>query len=144
MGKKFINKKTITLTVIFTICGFLLIQGFRTNKEQPVNGIVQYVNAAKPVSYDYIHHMTNSVIKANEKWGSIKINKDNIEKVKKSYLYETNEVVKKNIDEWEQGDFTNADKFHNYIWGLLGGTVGKATGIDRNAVEKARIELGFN
>ncbi|WP_326977095.1 DUF6241 domain-containing protein [Bhargavaea cecembensis] len=33
------------------------------------------------------------------------------------------------IAKWERGDFSEADKDHNYIWDLQDGTLGKARGL---------------
>lgn len=144
MRINFKNKKTIGIILGIGIFSFLLIQGILTDSDQPVSGMVQYVNGVKPVTYTYIHQMTNSVIKADQKWGLVKITKGSIEKVKSSDIYADDSKVKQYIDEWENGNFANSDKFHNYVWGKLGGTIGKARSIDNNKIEEVLKELGFD
>lgn len=83
---------------------------------------------------EIIHSMSHQKVKADEKWGNILITKESIQ-----YLLE---VVKENenildysdtyldiLNRWYEGDFSKADKDHNAIWELQGGSIGKATGL---------------
>jgi hypothetical protein len=47
------------------------------------------------------------------------------------------------VENWKAGDFSQADKDHNYFWTLQGGTIGKATGINSAAEEAAFVASHF-
>lgn len=109
-----------------------------------------------------MHHMIHHVIIADKKWGLKDLTEENINRVildlmllkaDISGLYE--HAVKEGDDEkgsifnvrlkyinnlldiayrWKDGDFTEADKDHNYIWTLQNGTVGWATGVNLRKV----------
>ncbi|AYP68843.1 hypothetical protein BpsM61_00069 [Bacillus phage vB_BpsM-61] len=96
-----------------------------------------------------IHHMSHQKIEANQKWGAIEITQERIETLSqiiddredrlKSY-----DTYREILDRWIVGDFSQADKDHNKIWKLQGGTVGEATGIASEKEEQAFIDRHFN
>lgn len=88
---------------------------------------------------DTIHKMANEVVIADKKWGRIEMNEKNINTVTVQVL--ASDMVKEKQTEmlrilalWKKGDFRRAHHDHNYVWELLGGTVGKATGVDTTFV----------
>ena len=95
--------------------------------------------------YIDIHHMSHNVIRADEKWGFKNLTLENIrnliEKAEEvSGTADTDEVLDI-LYRWEKGDFSRADKDHNYVWSKLGGTVGIATGVNEFAVPEWAKEL---
>lgn len=87
------------------------------------------------VILETIHKMANEVVIADKKWGRIKMSEENINTVMVQVL--ASYMVKEKRTEllrilalWKQGDFRSAHQHHNYVWEILGGTVGKATGVD--------------
>ena len=47
------------------------------------------------------------------------------------------------VTKWENGDFSEADEDHNYIWKLQKGTLGKARGLLSKEEELLFIEEWF-
>lgn len=87
------------------------------------------------VILETIHKMANEVVIADKKWGRIEMNEENINTVTVQVL--ASYMVKEKRTEllrilalWKKGDFRSAHQHHNYVWELLDGTVGKATGVD--------------
>jgi len=84
--------------------------------------------------YDIMHRMSNTkIISENNKiWGELPIDDKSIESLKSLVSeidYEDRDYLLEVLARWEGGDFSQADKEHNYFWTKLGGTVGEAIGI---------------
>jgi hypothetical protein len=95
----------------------------------------------------HIHLMSNSLIIAGDKqvWGSEEVNKENVEKVIK-LLDEgpdnsDTRRMRAIIERWQQGDFSQIVDDHNFAWDLLGGTVGRASGANQEAVDNAAANM---
>ena len=95
--------------------------------------------------YIDIHHMSHKVVRADEKWGEKDLSLENI----RSLIEKANEIsetvdtteVLEILLRWERGDFSRADKDHNFVWSKLGGTVGIATGVNEHAIPVWAKEL---
>lgn len=90
------------------------------------------------IVYEEVHRMANTIIipEDGNKWGEDEITKERIEKV----LYELNgrdDYLNKELNKWNNGDFSNGVKVHNYVWSKLGGTIGKAKSLNDVNVQKA-------
>lgn len=89
-----------------------------------------------------IHEMSHQKVKAKQKWGAILITQDRvgelIEVTESSENWEHREVYLDILYRWYDGDFSQADKDHNAIWKLQGGTIGKASGL-LNAIEEKKF-----
>lgn len=129
----------LIIMLLGVVAAYLI--GYNYNKEAPAKGAVQFISSFSEVNYDFIHKMTNSVIVADDKWGDIQVNKENIQKVKESAVYKSDEEIQAYIAEWESGNFNNSHNFHNYVWKKLGGTIGRASDIDKYEAEKAKNRL---
>ncbi|WP_346939140.1 DUF6241 domain-containing protein [uncultured Clostridium sp.] len=84
--------------------------------------------------YDIMHRMANTKIIAekNKIWGELPMEKEEIQNLKgivEKVNYEDREKLLDILARWESGDFSQADKDHNYVWEKLGGTIGRALGI---------------
>lgn len=93
-----------------------------------------------------IHDMSHQKVKAAQKWGSLEITPERIDhliSVVESGNYEHSHVYLDILYGWKEGDFSEADKDHNTIWRLQGGTIGKATGVLSVAEEQKYIEKHF-
>jgi hypothetical protein len=93
-----------------------------------------------------IHDMSHQKVKAAQKWGSLEVTTERIDhliSVVENGNYEHSHVYLDILYGWKDGDFSEADKDHNTIWRLQGGTVGKATGVLSVAEEQAYIEKHF-
>jgi len=53
----------------------------------------------------------------------------NLKSIVEKINYEDREKLLDILNRWEKGDFSQADKEHNYVWEKLGGTIGRAVGI---------------
>lgn len=139
MNKKKLIKVGIVVGIITVVMGV----GLFRDSERPVNGIMQVGTELTTfnVGYDYIHKMTNSVINSNNIWGTIQVNKSNLDKLKNSELYKTDKKIQEYVNQWLEGDFTNSDKFHNYVWNKLGGTIGRASSNNLEEIEKVKERL---
>ncbi|UOQ44503.1 DUF6241 domain-containing protein [Halobacillus salinarum] len=81
---------------------------------------------------EYIHGMAHQKVQAKEKWGFYQIHPKRIEWLLAG-LDEVDlsheDVYRRILTKWKHGDFSTADKDHNAIWKLQGGTIGKATDV---------------
>ncbi|MET3110514.1 hypothetical protein ABHD89_000902 [Salinicoccus halitifaciens] len=95
---------------------------------------------------DDLHHMTHQKVRASPKWGSLAITDERIEQ-----MYETAEAsdytyrkfYMRALEDWMEGDFSNAVQVHNIIWTEQNGNVGKATGLMTPEEEEEYIERHF-
>ncbi|MFD3155918.1 DUF6241 domain-containing protein [Haloimpatiens sp. FM7330] len=81
---------------------------------------------------DVMHKMANTKVIADKKWGFVKITKERIKNLKtivSESNYKEKEKLLEILNKWEEGNFSEADKDHNFLWDKLGGTVGKAKGV---------------
>ncbi|WP_051556648.1 DUF6241 domain-containing protein [Alkalihalobacterium bogoriense] len=96
-----------------------------------------------------IHYMSHQKVRAEHKWNNLQITQERIERLL--------EVVEHNKDKythyelyndilvrWKNGDFSKADKDHNSVWELQGGTIGKAVGLLTAEEEQEFIDKNFN
>jgi hypothetical protein len=93
-----------------------------------------------------IHDMSHQKVKAAQKWGSLEITPERINHlitVVEKGNYEHSHVYLDILYGWKDEDFSEADKDHNTIWRLQGGTIGKATGVLSAAEEQSYIEKHF-
>jgi hypothetical protein len=95
---------------------------------------------------NYIHWLSHQKVSAFLKWGEIQITPDRIDrliKVVEANDYEHEKVYLNILYAWKANDFSQADKEHNLIWKLQGGTVGEATGLLTEEEEQAFINVHF-
>jgi len=88
-----------------------------------------------------VHDMANSLIKSDHIWYTLSINKATVEELMKliNSIEECEEksVLLRIAEGWKKGDFTNIQHDHNEVWNMLDGTIGKATGVNEEAVAEA-------
>lgn len=92
---------------------------------------------------DYIHQMSHQKVKASEKWGFYRITDERIKwliEAVDANDYEHGEQYMHILMAWNKGAFDRADKHHNIIWEMQGGTIGKATGVMSLDEEEAYLE----
>src|SRR5699024_1138686 len=93
---------------------------------------------------EYIHGMSHQTFRAEEKWYLYENNSTRIawilEGLSEATDLEHEQTYEDILKKWKKGDFSSVDEDHNAVWDLLGGTVGKATGILSEEEEKAFIE----
>lgn len=97
---------------------------------------------------DAIHFMSHQKVKANEKWGSLQLTEERVDRLidiieKNQGKYKHAQLYLDILYRWKDGDFTKADEDHNAIWDLKGGTIGKATGVLSPEEEERYIEKNF-
>ncbi|WP_421381973.1 DUF6241 domain-containing protein [Bacillus salacetis] len=95
------------------------------------------------IMQQYIHALSHQKVEAEKKWSFYEITDDRIlyllnELDYGDYTYK--ETYREILNRWYQKDFSEADRDHNRIWSLLGGTVGKAEGVLSKKEEKQFIE----
>ncbi|SEI91957.1 hypothetical protein SAMN04488127_0791 [Bhargavaea ginsengi] len=107
-------------------------------------------NSLEEKILDIMHQMTHQKIVANQKWGAIPMTTRNIEQIesivsssKKIHSPQAKKQLIQIIAKWENGDFSEADEDHNYIWKLQNGTLGKARGLLSKEEELLFIEEWF-
>jgi hypothetical protein len=79
-----------------------------------------------------IHAMSHQKVRAKEKWRFILNTPERVDKMIE--IVEANDYKYKKryleiLYRWQEGDFSRADKDHNFVWSIQGGTIGKATGL---------------
>jgi len=92
---------------------------------------------------NYMHGMSHQKVIADEKWLHYEMTNERILfliNVIENGQYEHEEVVMDILTRWKEGDFSQADKDHNAIWSIQGGTIGKATGVMSSEQEQQYIE----
>lgn len=96
----------------------------------PLGEMPEYETMSELELVDEVHGMTHQKVLADEKWGSVEITKDKVEK-----LYEVTNNKKDSeirtmlleiLEPWKKGDFSNAVEDHNRIWNYKEGNIGEA------------------
>lgn len=136
------NRLYVFLIALIFLSGIWIVNNYKPAIERITTSIAENSSGTSGredndlVSiYTDIHHMSHNVVIADEKWGYRDLTLENIDKLYneldgiegqdsiKEELYEI-------LERWRNGDFSRAHHDHNYVWRRLGGTVGKATGVD--------------
>jgi len=94
-----------------------------------------------------MHEMVNTLIIAEDSmvWGKKEVDKESVSELLN--MIETVEdfyekgIVTEIASDWERGDFDNVVQDHNILWGILDGTVGKAS--EKNIVAVAEAKEYF-
>ncbi|WP_456272197.1 DUF6241 domain-containing protein [Bacillus sp. AK031] len=110
------------------------------------NEVALPVSMSEQAVQQHIHDMSHQKVEAVPKWGRLQITPERIEgliSVVESGSYEHAHVYLDILYGWKDGDFSEADKDHNTIWRLQGGTIGKATGLLSQDEERAYVEKHF-
>lgn len=96
-----------------------------------------------------IHGMSHQKVRADTKWGEYQITQERVNRLLE--VAKLNETNYKHgyayidiLEKWSKGDFSQADKDHNTIWEIQGGTIGEATGLLSPIEEQEYIERHFN
>lgn len=160
----FIILGCLILFAIIGAAGYLFYQKQQHNAmhEQTAEKMIEKINQADPSDKKnpfgedkkindltdddmqlIIHEMAHQKVKADQKWGYIRITQNRID-----WLYRalnknkfTNEKTYRAIlTRWKNGDFSKSVQDHNTIWKLQGGTIGKATGLLSPVEEERYIE----
>lgn len=131
------------------------------NERSPDSGIFKVEEVRKePIEEEFpldmeerlvqraVHRMSHQKVYADKKWGALLITEERIERLlevvntnKTSYNHAS--IYIDILERWKEGDFSRADKDHNAIWDLQGGTIGRATRILDNKEEQDYIEETF-
>lgn len=95
----------------------------------------------------YIHYMSHQKVRAEHKWGFYEITDERIQWLLDAldeaiYPLDREEKYREILTRWANGDFSQVDKDHNFVWKIQGGTKEeeKATGILSEEEEKEYIE----
>lgn len=87
-----------------------------------------------------IHSLANTLIKAEYKWQCSEVTPktiglaiEGVEQIKDDY---DRMHLRNSLRKWEKGDFSNSVEVHNYVWEMLGGSVGKAEELDKDKIQK--------
>lgn len=118
-----------------------VIEGSKSSGEETI--YIEEKNVKKPKSNNeaikLIHSLANTLVKAEYKWQcsqvtpkTIKLALDGVEKIKDDY---DRMHLRNSLTKWKNGDFSNAVHVHNYVWEMLGGTVGKAEELDKDIIQ---------
>lgn len=81
---------------------------------------------------EFIHCMSHQYVQAAEKWCFIEntpARVDHLLALLDDTSLEHGDTWRTILTRWDQGNFTLADADHNAAWNVLGGTVGRATGL---------------
>lgn len=92
---------------------------------------------------NYIHEMSHQKVVAEAKWGFYEITDERMDwllEVVQQHDFPNKKLYENILTKWKKGDFSNVVEDHNSVWSLLGGTIGKATGVLSAEEEKEYIE----
>jgi len=160
-------KKVLLTTVL--IAGTLLVgcqslqedpeaaENYNESPEKEVVEISVDKEGSNPFGYDitqealtdydfqsYIHGMSHQKVEAEDKWTFYELKPERVEwllgTLDKAEGIENKSEYKRILNKWSQGDFSTADEDHNKVWNMLGGTVGRATGISSKEEEQAYLD----
>lgn len=111
----------------------------------PFGNTVQKEDITEAHILQYIHYMSHQKVKAERKWGFYEITDERIQWLLDALDesgYNPNGKYREILTRWANGDFSQIDKDHNYVWKIQGGTKEeeKATGILSEEEEKEYIE----
>ena len=112
-----------------------------TPTENPFGG--QYTTLTEEEILNFMHGMSHQKVIAEEKWIYYEMTNERIQfllHVVKNGNYENSDDYLDILNRWAKEDFSDADKDHNRIWDLQGGTVGKATGVMSPKEEQEYLE----
>ncbi|MED1203009.1 DUF6241 domain-containing protein [Heyndrickxia acidicola] len=122
----------------------------KEKKPADLNGVEKALGindqSSEQAVVEVMHEMTHQKVKADEKWGAVEMDQDNIDavlSVLKSSDFTDKDQMLKIAENWKKGDFSNIVEDHNYFWKLQGGNVGKAYGKLSNKEEEAYIQKNF-
>ncbi|KRF63696.1 hypothetical protein ASG99_22295 [Bacillus sp. Soil768D1] len=103
-------------------------------------------NSTQEEVMDVMHHMTHQKVIAEEKWGAVEMNSENINAVYE-IVNDSDFMLKGDllniVTGWKEGIFDNVAQDHNYFWEYQRGTVGRATGTLNSNEEAKFIENNF-
>jgi hypothetical protein len=96
-----------------------------------------------------LHYMSHQKVKADEKWGAIRITPERISRLIEIVEHNKAELnhaglYLRILTRWADDDFSQADEDHNAIWKLQNGNIGEATRILSPEEERKFIEKYFN
>lgn len=93
---------------------------------------------------DHLHEMSHSKVYAADKWGQVRlITQANIAEllaIVEASDFSEKAFYQRTLEDWQQGDFSNAVEVHNTIWNWHGGTVGKASRLMTPEEEKEYLD----
>ncbi|WP_299087404.1 DUF6241 domain-containing protein [uncultured Metabacillus sp.] len=92
---------------------------------------------------NYMHGMSHQKVEAEEKWIHYEMTEERIGfllTIVENGSFKNEDLYLDILNRWAEGDFTQADKDHNAIWNLQGGTIGKATGVLSPEEEQQYLE----
>lgn len=102
----------------------------------PFGNTVKKENIDSGQILGYIHRMSHQKVKAENKWGFYLITDERVnwllEAVKQNQYYLMyGDQYEDILTRWSEGDFSQIDQDHNFVWKIQGGTKEseKATGI---------------
>lgn len=90
--------------------------------------------------------MSHQKVSAKDKWVFYEMHPERINwllegleevEIKRAEVYE--EI----LERWKDGDFSQADKDHNTVWNILGGTKGEANGLLSEREEQRFIKKSY-
>ncbi|WP_052737642.1 DUF6241 domain-containing protein [Bacillus sp. SA1-12] len=91
----------------------------------------------------YMHGMSHQKVEAEEKWIHYEMTAERIQfllNMIENGRYENEDLFLDILNRWAKDDFSQADKDHNAVWNLQGGTIGKAKGVLSPEEEKQYLE----
>ncbi|NMD72564.1 hypothetical protein HHO41_20135 [Bacillus sp. DNRA2] len=113
----------------------------------PEGEMPKYETMSEQELLDEVHGMTHQKVLADEKWGSVEITKDKVEKLYKIANSKADSEIRSMLLEilepWTKGDFSNAVEDHNRIWDYKDGNIGEATRLLTPVEEQEYIEKMF-
>ena len=136
------NRLYVFLIALIFLSGIWIVNNYKPAIERITTSIAENSSGTSGredkdlVSiYTDIHHMSHNVVIADEKWGYRDLTLENIDKLYNELDgIEGQDTIKEELYEilerWRNGDFSRAHHDYNYVWRRLGGTVGKATGVN--------------
>jgi Family of unknown function (DUF6241) len=119
----------------------------RLEAENPFSNVhlreITFQNLNDKLVQEIIHYMSHQKVVAEDKWDLIELTDERVNWLLEALDYvelSKEELYRDILTRWKNGDFSKADKDHNAVWKLLGGTTGKATGILTPEEEKQYLE----
>lgn len=146
---RIVNKRRFGIAIGVLVMVVILVAGTASHLTRGPDGVTNrdfmswevsgtVPKGVKPRSieelWETVHKMSHHVVLADEKWGYEELSEEHInlliiEVTEGSYKHEHSEELLDILWRWKNSDFDQADDDHNKVWNRLGGTVGKAYGV---------------
>ncbi|HZK55443.1 MAG TPA: DUF6241 domain-containing protein [Desulfosporosinus sp.] len=112
------------------------VEGARPSYTVDLDGGEKWVILPRKDATVEMHEMANNYVVASTIWVTKEMTQKRIDELIVEVNSDESAIIAEHktrlleiLSSWKDGDFTNLAADHNYVWGALDGTVGRASGV---------------